>query len=116
MIYENEAGINVIQFGTGDIEVCNGRVPDSTEKEMMPCVIFAKKEPGEIGAYTDPDAVGRPATIKDNAHTMMVFTDIRSFDVVIGNLQQAKERFQKNGTAILSMQGITDEVPSQEYS
>lgn len=116
MIYKNEDGTNVIQFGTGDIEVGNGRVLEEKGKEMFPCVMFMEKEVGEIGKYCHPDKVTDPAEPRPDAHTIFVFTDIRSFDVVIGNLQEAKERFQKSGTEVMSMQEITDEVPNKEYS
>ena len=116
MIYKNEEGTNVIQFGTGDIEVANGRVLEAKEKKMYPCLIFAAKKPGEIGKRCQPNKTSDPAELRDDVHTMFVFTDIRSFDVVIGNLQRARERFQKNGTAILSLQEIADEVSSQEYA
>ncbi len=116
MIYKNEDNINVIQFGTGDIEVGDGRVLEAKGKEMYPCLFFAEKEAAEIGKYRYPEKIHEPAELRSDAHTMFVFTDIRSFDVVIGHLQKAKERFQKNGTAVLSMQEITDEVQSEEYS
>lgn len=111
MIYKNEDGTNVIQFGTGDIEVGNGRISSHDKKEMSPCVIFAEqKGPNEIGSFCDPDAKNEPAKPRPDAHTLLIFTDIQSFDVVIDHLNQAKERFKKNGRAVLTMQEITDEV------
>mgnify|MGYP000129709624 CR=1 FL=1 len=114
MIYKNEDGTNVIQFGTGDIEVGNGRVPEEKGEESFPCCMFVEKTEGEIGKFVNPDSVGEPAKPRSDAHTLFVFTDPRSVDVVIDHLQQAKERFEKNGTKILTMQEITDEVPQRE--
>ena len=110
MIYKNDYGTNELQFGTGDIEVGNGRIPSNDEKQMYPCCIFTQKEPGEIGAYCNPDAKNEPAEQQPDAHTLFVFTDIRSIDVVIDHLNQAKERFARNGSKAMSKQEITDEV------
>ncbi len=110
MIYRNDDNTIVLQFGTGDVEVGNGRVMANNEKEMMPCCIFAEKEPGTIGELCNPDALNEPAEPRPDTCIMFVFTKIESINVVIDHLQQAKERFQKNGLKILSMQEITDEV------
>jgi len=112
MIYKNEDGKNVIQFGTGDIEVGNGRIPTEDGERMYPCVVFIPKNPpGEIGKFCNPDTINDPAKQRRDAHTTLIFTDIRSFDVVIDHLEQAKERFEKNGSKLMSMQEITDEIP-----
>jgi hypothetical protein len=115
MFYKNDAGKNVIQFGTGSVEVGNGRVLSNDKKEMYPCVVFIPQNPpGEIGKFCHPDKLDDPAENRDDAHTTLVFTDIRSFDVVINHLQDAKERFKKNGCAVLGLQEITDEVTGRE--
>lgn len=110
MIYKNENGKNVIQFGTGDIEVGNGRVISNDKKEMYPCLIFVQQEKEtEIGVSVNPGHENDPAEQRSDAHTTFVFTDPRSIDVVIDHLYQAKERF-KNGLKVMSVQGITDEI------
>ncbi|MDA3790523.1 MAG: hypothetical protein PF503_18775 [Desulfobacula sp.] len=77
---------------------------------MFPCVFLTElAEAREIGAVMHPKD-NSPAVIRDDAHTLLVFTDIRSFEVVISALHGAKERFEKNGSAILDPQQITDEV------
>ena len=123
-IYKNDFGTNVIQFGTGDIEVAGGRTLNNFEKEMYPCVIFTQQEDGEIGRrHPDYENIKNdPAAAREDAHTLFVFTDIRSIDVVINQLERTKERFKRNGTKVLSMQEITDEiegdfdaVPLNEY-
>ena len=115
MIYRNEDNTIVLQFGTGDIEVGNGRVISVDEKEMFPCCIFAQQDcNNEIGKLLNPDAVNDPAEPRPDACLSFVFTDPRSIDVVIHHLQQAKERFERNGTKVLTMQEITDEVPPRE--
>ncbi len=110
MFYTTDFGMNVIQFGTGDIEVSNGRVLVDNEKEMFPCVTFAKIQPGKIGDFCSPDKHHEPAEQRDDIHTCLIFTDIRSLDVLLESLQEVKRRFIVNGTRILSPQEITDEV------
>lgn len=111
MIYRNEDNTIVLQFGTGDIEVGNGRVASDTGKEMYPCCVFIQQEgPNEIGTLVNPDAQNEPAEPRPDSCISFVFTDIRSIDVVIESLKETKERFKKNGFKVLSMQEITDEV------
>jgi len=110
MIYKNDFGCNVIQFGTGDIEVGNGRVMSNDEKEMFPCCTFVEKPAGEIGALCHPESKDDPAEEREDIHTAFVFTDVRSVQVVIDHLEEVKERFKRNGSKILSMQEITDEI------
>ena len=111
MIYRNEDNTIVVQFGTGDVEVGNGRVISDDEKEMFPCCIFAQQDgPNEIGASVNPGHEDDPAEPRPDACINFVFTDIRSIDVVIDHLSQTKERFRKNGLKVMSMQEITEEV------
>lgn len=116
-IYESEYGARVIQFGSGDIEVSNGRAPDDNlTKTTYPCVTFKEWEPGVIGRKRDDYELIKndPAEERGDINTILVFTDVRSIDVVINQLNQAKERFQKNGTKALSMQEITDEIEEKD--
>jgi hypothetical protein len=110
MIYKNKYGTIVVQFGTGDIEIANGRILSNTEKEMFPCCVFvAHKKHGKIGEYTYPKN-NNPARERDHVDVSFVFTDPRSVDVLIESLLDVKKRFQQNGTKILTPQEITDEV------
>lgn len=110
-IYKNDFDQTVIQLGSGDIEVANGRTFDKDETEMYPCVIFVETDPGEIGRQIHPEKEGQPAEIrKDPGLINMVFTDPKSIEVVIDNLMGAKKRFELNGTKKMTMQEITDEV------
>jgi len=63
MIYRNDDNTIVLQFGTGDIEVGNGRVISNNKDEMYPCCIFAEK----------------PAEPRPDACINFVFTDVRKF-------------------------------------
>ena len=111
MIYKNDYGTNIIQFGTGDIEVTDGRVAPDDGYCMFPCCAFIEHSyENEIGATADPGNETGPAKQRSEAHTVLVFTDIRSIDVVIDNLNRTKRRFEKNGTDVLTPQEITDEV------
>ena len=98
MIYRNEDGTNVLQFGTGDIEVGNGFMDDVDV--FNPCVIFVEQEErpiGEIGQVSEK--LDGECTLRSDAHTMFIFTDVRSIDVVIDHLQQAKEGMLKEPTS-----------------
>lgn len=108
MIYKNNDNVNVIQFGTGDIEVADGRVSTNSGTEMYPCVCFNQSHSGEIGRITRPEMVGKPAELRSDVHTMFVFTNIKSFDVVIDAIKKAKERFEINGPSVFTPQEITD--------
>lgn len=104
-IYKNDFGGNVIQFGIGDIEVNNDRTLTDDAKKSIPNVTLTQREKGQIGAFCNPDAKDEPAESRGDVHTILAFTDIRSFDVVIDHLKQAKERFRLNGLKILNPPG-----------
>ena len=94
MIAKNEDGTNVLEFGTGDIEVANGFTDDP--EDQNPCVVFIPQKPGEIGARGQSyEKYGDECHVRNDAHTMFVFTDIRSIDVVIDHLNQARESMVK---------------------
>ncbi len=109
MIYKNDDGVNIIQFGTGDIEVCNGRVNDYDGEYSYPCLLLTEKEPGEIGNYT-MNTNNEPAKESLYPDISFVFTDIRSVDVIIDQLKDIKTRFNNNGTKVLTPQEITNET------
>ena len=94
MISKNEDGTNVLQFGTGDIEVANGFTDDP--EDPNPCVVFIPQKPGVIGAIGQSyEKYGDECHVRSDAHTMFVFTDIRSIDVVLDHLNQARESMIK---------------------
>jgi len=111
LIYRNDDNTIILQFGTGDIEVGDGRVIEDGKDKMFPCVIFAQGEDGPIGERSDLDIPDdEPAEPRPDACITFAFTDIRSFDVVINHLKNAKKRFELNGCKVMSMQEITDEL------
>lgn len=89
MFYKDDTGINVIQFGTGDIECTAGLLdlPDETIGSV-----------GFIPQTNQP--IGGPAERSKNddgeckletmAHTRLVFTKVESIDVLIEQLQKIK--------------------------
>jgi len=109
MIYKNDDGSNVIQFGTGDIYVGNGRVSSNDEKHSYPCCSFTEQKAGEIGRGINRQQENK--VIKENeVHTLFVFTDIKSIDVLIEQLTWSRERFEKNGLKNMNNQQIQDEL------
>lgn len=88
MIYKNEDGIRILEFGTGDIEVANGFVHNSDET----CVLFTAQKPDNIGEVSQQalEKYGEKAVVRTDGHTMFVFTDPKSIDVIIDQLTQAK--------------------------
>lgn len=64
-----ENGINVLAFGTGDIEVSPG------DFNKIPCVCFIQQKPDEIGAKAQSfEEYGDAPSFRDYVHTMMTFT------------------------------------------
>lgn len=88
MIFEDEDGVNVIQFGTGDIEVAAGMVDDP--EETIGTVSFAQQRPGEIGGISQRSKKNDECVLDTFAHTRLVFTDTRSIDVVIDHFRKCK--------------------------
>lgn len=90
MIEKDDAGVNVIVLGSGDIEVCSGHLDDPEENWTF--VSFGQSTPGEINrVIKEEDAHGcKSDTIGFKHHTRLAFTDPRSIDVVIHHLKEAK--------------------------
>jgi len=110
MIYKNDDGANVIQFGTGDIEVGNGRTLTDNAKFTYPTLFLTETAPGDIGRLITEFASEGDAVQRIDAHTLLVFTKVESVDVVIHHLEKIKERLNKNGLDVLSIDEIGTEV------
>jgi hypothetical protein len=90
-------GTNIIQFGTGDINVSSGKL---IVDEDVPFVSFTQGSNGEIGRDTlDEKDMGEDGRISDNgSHTRLIFTNEASIDVLINHLNACKKYI--NGTNI----------------
>ena len=93
MIFKDEHGINVVQFGTGDVLVAAGTLKSEEPKEVV-SVSFCQKDSGEIGVKY-PELSGK-FDCDINGHTRFVFTKVESIQVVIEELEKAKEMMEKN--------------------
>lgn len=115
MIYRNVDNTIIVQFGTGDIGVANGRILSGNEEEMFPCCLLSQQDgQNEIGALVNPGHEDDPAEPRPDACIDLVFTDIKSVDVVIDHLSQVRKRFVQNGLRVMTMQEITDEVKGEK--
>ena len=90
MFFTDDDGTNVIQFGNGDIEVAHGVLADPTE--TFGSVAFIPCPPGEIGRH-NPNNVTEECSldVDRGVHTRLVFTDIKSIEGVINQLEKCKE-------------------------
>ena len=90
MIEKND-GVNVLVFGSGDIEVTSGQADDPNVNYGNVC--FGQGRKGEIGR--DMEIYGEygcnPQAVEIPHHTRFIFTDTRSIDVVISHLEKAKK-------------------------
>ena len=87
MFFKTEEGINVIQFGTGDIGITTGLL--DLPEETIGSVALTPKDPNEIGAeFNTGDECKLDTMI--GCHTRLVFTDKRSIDVLIDRLEKCK--------------------------
>jgi len=81
-----ENGINILEFGIGDIEVSPG------DFNKVPCVCFIQQNPDEIGARAQSyGKYGDTPSFRDDVNTMFTFTKPESVDVVIEALQLVKQ-------------------------
>ena len=92
MFYKDDNDIDVIQLGNGDVTVCNILFDNYSEKDVVG-IGFIPGTSGEIGEYkTDLEGqIDREANMK----LKLLFTDIKSIDVVISQLILAKSRMLK---------------------
>lgn len=97
MIFKDEDDVNIIQFGTGDIEVAAGMIDDP--EETIGTVSFVQQQPGEIGSISQRSMKNDECVLDTFAHTRFAFTDTRSIDVVIDHLMRCKA-FMQNDLSI----------------
>lgn len=87
MIFTDEDGVNVIQFGTGDIGVTSGMIDDPSE--TIGCVSLTQKDEAPIGE----DWVHSDECVLDTSigvHTRLVFPVVESIVVLISQLEKCK--------------------------
>lgn len=87
MFFKDEKGTNVVQFGTGDINVSPALL--DYPKETVGALTFEERDPSEIGTpgierTCDNCMVG-------DDHTRLVFTKVESVREVIKHLQKVEE-------------------------
>lgn len=90
MFFTTDEGVNVVQFGEGDILVCAGMLrPEDVDNEHIGSVSLVPRKPHPINSR-DLSAGGKPDTDL-GVHTRLIFTDIRSIDVLVDELLIAKD-------------------------
>ena len=94
MFYVSKTGVNVIQFGMGDIEVGGNKLSGLKKGDkIIGCVSLHPLNP-PIKPNTNIDRSKEHAqglTDEDlGVHTRLVFTDIRSIDALIHELYNAR--------------------------
>ena len=100
MIEKDENGINVIVFGSGDIEIGAGHL-DSTGDNWV-FVSFGQSVKGKIGRQIrDYSEYGcQPELMEFKHHTRLVFTNLKSIDVVMAKLIEAKKRMVNDDSGV----------------
>lgn len=92
MFFIDGDGVNVIQFGTGDILIGAGMLDDP--ENMIGAVALIPQEPVGIGVPRDLVAENggiAPADTDFGVHTRLVFTKPESIDVLVEHLLAVKE-------------------------
>ena len=93
MFFTTDDKVNVVQFGSGDIEVSGSLLDEPTE--TIGCLALIPRTPGEIGKSVPK----REECVLDTmigVHTRLTFTDIRSIDVIIDQLKIVKQCMEKD--------------------
>ena len=91
MFFTTEKGVNVIQFGTGDIEI--GGTHLVNDDKIGAVYLTPLKVPLEPNTVIDRTKE-HTAKMTDGdlgVHTRLIFTDVRSIDALIHELNKAKE-------------------------
>jgi hypothetical protein len=86
MFFKDEKGTNVIQFGTGDIDVSPGLL--DYPKETVGVLALEERDPSPIGT---PKEVTCDTCMKEEEHTRLVFTRVESVREVIKHLRKVEE-------------------------
>ncbi len=86
-----DGDVNVIEFGTGDIEVTSGFADDPEINAGVVC--FGQSIPGEIGRDMEihGDYGCNPKSVNPQEHTRLIFNNTKSIDIVIEHLLKAKK-------------------------
>jgi len=87
MFFKNEKGTNVIQFGTGDINVSPALL--DLPEETVGALTFEELEPSKIGT-AGIERTCDNCMVGDD-HTRLVFTRVESVREVIKYLQKVEE-------------------------
>jgi hypothetical protein len=90
MFFTTKTGVNVVQFGSGDIEVGATEYP----YENIGCVsLMPLKEPLKPGTKINRSEENKKAMTDEdlNVHTRLIFTSKESIDVLIWALKKAKK-------------------------
>lgn len=85
MIIEDDGKITVL-MGDGDIRVNGGMVDDPTI--ALGCVMFSDQDPSPIGVDGEIDL---DDCLVENDQVRLVFSKVESIDVVMAQLQTAKD-------------------------
>ena len=90
MFYKDQTGTNIIQFGTGDIEVTAGLldIPDETigSVGLIPQTEKPIGGPAERAGNDDGEC-----KLETMAHTRLIFTKVESIDVLVEKLKKIKD-------------------------
>lgn len=86
MFFKDENGTNVIQFGTGDIDVSPALLDDP--HETVGALTLENRTPSPIGT---PKEVTCDTCMVEGEHTRLVFTRVESVREVIKHLQKVEE-------------------------
>lgn len=99
MPFHESEGVNIIEFGQGDIVVAPGWIDEPEENKG--CISLVPQKPRPIGttkkAWPGFDEGECPLDTMVGVHTRMVFTKVESIDVVIDALNQVKKNMLTEG-------------------
>ena len=87
MFFRDKTGIQVCQLGAGDVMVSVGQLENVSTKECV-AVLFGECAPGEIDRALSE--LGGKKDYEAWVKFKLLFTNTKSIDVVIKELQQAK--------------------------
>ena len=86
MFFIADNKINVIQFGTGDIEIAAGLL-DEIDRTIG-CISLCPRKPSDAGTLSTRDECELDTMF--GVHTRLTFTEIRSINILIEQLNEVK--------------------------
>lgn len=103
MFFYDEEGVHFAQFGNGDIVIAPGLL-DVTDEDIG-SVALIEQEPHEIGLPYDkiPEECVLDNMLPDPCRIRLTFTNTKSIDVLIEQLQECK-RFMESGCVDIGKQ------------